>query len=139
MAATSDLTPTSYAILGLLAVKDWTTYELATQMDRTLSRFWPRARSKLYEEPKKLVAAGLAEATVGTHGRRPRTVYAITPAGRRALGAWIRADSTPPAFESEQLLKVFYAENGTTADLAAGLLALREWVDGPTRRNIEVG
>ena len=59
---TANLTPTSYAILGLLAIKPWTTYELATQVERTVKRFWPRTRSKLYEEPKKLVAAGLAVA-----------------------------------------------------------------------------
>lgn len=62
---TTNLTPTSYAILGLLAVRPYTTYELATQVERTVRRFWPRARSKLYEEPKKLVAAGLAEAEHG--------------------------------------------------------------------------
>ena len=65
-------------------------------MDRTLNRFWPRARSKLYEEPKKLVAQGLAEATAGAHGRRPRTVYSITPAGRRALAAWLAAGQRRP-------------------------------------------
>ena len=32
-------------------------------MDRALGQFWPRARSKIYEEPKKLVALGLARAT----------------------------------------------------------------------------
>lgn len=139
MATTGSLTPTSYAILGLLAIKPWSTYELATQMDRTLSRFWPRARSKLYEEPKKLVAAGLAEATPGTHGRRPRTMYAITAAGRRALAGWLAAESSPPVFESEQLLKTFYAENGTTADLAAGLTQLRAWVAELTATNVAVG
>ena len=46
----ADLTPTSYAILGLLAIKPWTTYELAQQMGRALSQFWPCAESKLYEE-----------------------------------------------------------------------------------------
>ena len=80
MPTTGALTPTSYAVLGLLAIKPYTTYELAKQVDRTLHRFWPRARSKLYEEPKKLVAHGLAEATPGAQGRRPRTVYSITAA-----------------------------------------------------------
>jgi len=37
-------------------------YELTQQMGRSLGRIWPRAASKLYEEPKKLVAAGLARA-----------------------------------------------------------------------------
>lgn len=139
MTSNGALTPTSYAILGLLAIKPWTTYELATQMDRTLSRFWPRARSKLYEEPKKLVAQGLAVAEPGSHGRRPRTVYAITPRGRRALGAWLAADGAEPVFESEHILKVFYAENGSTADLLATLEHLRGWIHGLTLRNVEVG
>ena len=73
-----DLTTTSYAVLGLLALRPWTTYELAQQMDRALGQFWPPARSKLYEEPKKLVTHGLAIATRESTGRRPRTVYSIT-------------------------------------------------------------
>ena len=93
MSNAPDLTATSYAILGLLAIKPWTTYELAQQMQRALGQFWPRAESKLYEEPKKLVAHGMAEARSETVGKRPRTVYSITPtgtAGPRGMGprAW---------------------------------------------------
>jgi len=139
MTSNGALTPTSYAVLGLLAIKPCTTYELATQMDRTLSRFWPRARSKLYEEPKKLVAQGLAVAESGSHGRRPRTMYSITPPGRQALGTWLSANSADPVFESEHILKIFYAENGSTADLLATLDHLREWVNGLTLRNVQVG
>ena len=81
-------TPTSYALLGLLAIKPWTTYELAAQMDRTMNRFWPRARSKLYEEPKKLVALGLAQASKEAVGRRPRT--RLQHHARKAGGRWPR-------------------------------------------------
>jgi PadR family transcriptional regulator, regulatory protein AphA len=133
------LTPTSYAVLGLLAIRSWTTYELATQLDRTLSRFWPRARSKLYEEPKKLVEYGLAEAARGANGRRPRTVYTITPAGRTALAGWLATESSDPVFESEHILKVFYAEQGSTDDLRATLESLRAWVHERTVHNIAVG
>lgn len=139
MVTSRALTPTSYAILGLLAVKPWTTYELAKQVDQTLSRFWPRTRSKLFEEPKKLAEAGLAVATPSATGRRRSTVYAITPAGKQALAAWLRAEAAPPSFESEHLLKVFYAENGTTADLAATLAGLRAWVVEQSAPNVEVG
>jgi PadR family transcriptional regulator, regulatory protein AphA len=135
---TTNLTPTSYAILGLLAIKPWTTYELATQIERTVKRFWPRTRSKLYEEPKKLVAAGLAEAAKGAHGRRPRTVYSITPAGRTALAAWLADRSAEPTFESEHLLKVFYAGSGTTDDVRATLADLRAWVNERTEHNVRV-
>src|SRR5580765_4188575 len=52
-----ELTTTSYAILGLLTLKPWSTYELAKQIQR--DRFvWPRAESNLYAEPKKLIVHG---------------------------------------------------------------------------------
>src|SRR3954470_20471000 len=97
----SELTTTSYAILGLLAIKPWTTYELAQQMGRALGQFWPRAESKLYEEPKKLVAHGLARASKETVGKRARTVYTITPKGRKALAAWVPKPGAGPSVEFE--------------------------------------
>jgi DNA-binding PadR family transcriptional regulator len=123
--ATGELTTTSYAVLGLLSLRTWTTYELAEQMQRALGLFWPRATSGLYEEPKKLVAAGLARATADDVGRRPRTRYAITPAGRRALAAWIPTPGGGPVLEFEQLVKVFFAEHGTKDDLLTTIERVR--------------
>jgi DNA-binding PadR family transcriptional regulator len=128
------LTTTSYAILGLLAIKPWTTYELTQQMDRSLGRIWPRAKSKLYEEPKKLVVLGLARASEESVGRRPRTVYAITARGRRALAEWLHEPGEGPVLEFEQLLKVTFAENGTKQDTLATLAAARAWA---RERNVE--
>ena len=87
------LTSTSYAVLALLALQSWTTYQLANQMERSLGWIWPRALSRLYEEPKKLVAAGLASSRQEATGRRRSTVYSITPQGRQALG--LHAYSVP--------------------------------------------
>lgn len=127
MSTAPNLTTTSYAILGLLAIKPWTTYELAQQMDRAIGNFWPRTRSKLYEEPKKLVAHGLARASSEKVGERPRTVYRITAKGRRALAAWVSTPGEGPVLEFEQLLKVFYAEHGSKEDLLATLESVRAW------------
>jgi DNA-binding PadR family transcriptional regulator len=127
MSTGSELTTTSYAILGLLALKPWTTYELAQQMDRALGFFWPRTRSKLYEEPKKLVALGLARASSEKVGQRPRTVYTITPRGRRALAGWVPQNGEGPVLEFEQLVRVFYAEHGSKDDLLATLESVRGW------------
>ena len=63
-----ELTTTSYAILGLLAVRPWSTYELAAQMRRNLHYFWPRAESNVYAEPKRLVAGGFARAWAESYG-----------------------------------------------------------------------
>jgi DNA-binding PadR family transcriptional regulator len=121
------LTTTSYAILGLLGIRPWSTYELTRQMDRGLGRIWPRAQSKLYEEPKKLVDAGLAVASTEQVGRRPRTVYSITPTGRRALAEWLKAPGNGPVLEFEQLLKVWFSDHGTKSDTLASLAAVRDW------------
>lgn len=121
------LTTTSYAILGFLAIQPRTTYALAIQMERTLNRSWPRARSRLYEEPKKLVAHGLAIATRETVGRRPRTVYTITEQGRGALAEWLKTPGSGPSLEFEQHVKLFFADHGTRDDALATLAATRVW------------
>jgi DNA-binding PadR family transcriptional regulator len=136
MSRGAALTTTSYAILGLLAVRPWSTYELTQQMDRSLGRIWPRAHSKLYEEPKKLVEHGLAEATTEWVGKRARTVYAITPKGRRALAAWLHEPGKGPVLECEQLLKIFFADHGTKADALATLAAARAWAKERNEDNL---
>ena len=133
------LTSTSYAVLGLLSIKPWSSYELTQQMDRSLGRIWPRAVSKLYEEPKKPVAHRLASASTERNGQRTRTVYAITADGRRALAAWLHEPGDGPVIEFEQLLKVFFADNGTTADTLATLRAAQEWAKARCAESLAVG
>ena len=108
---------TTYAVLGLLALRDWTTYELAKQVHRSLHWFWPRAERKLYDEPKRLVADGLATASAEATGKRPRTVYAITPAGRHALADWLDEPSATRSTEFEGLVKIFFADAGSVEQL----------------------
>ena len=115
------LTTTSRALLGLLALRPWTTYELAKQVQRSLGWFWPRAERKLYDEPKNLVAAGLATATEQRTGNRPKTVYAITAAGRKELRRWLGEPPAPPALEFEAMVKVFFADGGTLEQLRSTL------------------
>ena len=121
------LTTTSYAVLGLLAITSWTTYELTQQMQRSLARFWPRAVSKLYDEPGKLTEHGLATRREEQVGQRARSRYEITADGRRELAEWLAQPSRDPVLEAEFLIKVFLAEHGTKQDLLATLQAVRGW------------
>jgi DNA-binding PadR family transcriptional regulator len=120
------MTTTSYALLGLLAVRPWTTYELAQQVRRSLNWFWPRAERKLYDEPKRLVAAGYATAREEFTGRRKRTVYEITDAGRSALADWLRGPSAPPSTENEALVRVFFADGGDLEALRSTIAGMEE-------------
>ncbi|MCP9950760.1 PadR family transcriptional regulator [Actinomadura madurae] len=128
----AELTTTSYAILGLLALRDHTTYELTKQMQRTVGYIWPRAERKLYDEPKRLVAAGYAEAVQDLVGRRRRTTYSITPAGREALARWLGTEPAPPAMEFEGMLRVLFADQGDIDQLRRSLRAIA--ADAAARR-----
>ena len=83
--STPALSTTAYAVLGLLCLREWSAYELAQQMQRSMRIWWPRAESRAYEEPKRLVKLGLARSRDEGVGDRPRTIYTVTPKGRRAF------------------------------------------------------
>ena len=133
-----ELNTTSFAMLGMLAIQPWSTYELAKHVDHSLRPLWPRARSNLFNEPKKLVVHGLAAATEETVGRRPRTVYTITPAGRRALRQWLGTPGEGPVLEFEQLLKVFFADQGTKTDALNAVATIKQWARDRNAENITV-
>jgi len=120
------LTTTSYGVLSILALRDHSTYDLTRQMRMSLHYLWPRAESNVYAEPKRLVAAGLATAREEWTGGRRRTIYSITDLGREALAEWLASPSARQRYESEAVLKVLFAENGTKDDLLATIQGIRE-------------
>jgi DNA-binding PadR family transcriptional regulator len=91
------------------------------QVRRTLQYFWPRSEAHLYAELKRLVQLGYADAEKERFGRRSRTQYSITPAGRAAMRDWLRTPPQPPALEFEGLLRVMYADQGSVTDLLEAL------------------
>jgi PadR family transcriptional regulator, regulatory protein AphA len=114
------LTETSYAILGHLSLRRWTAYELSRSINRSLRWFWSRAESRIYAEVNRLADQGLVTAHRTAVGARPRTTYAITAKGRRALADWLAAPSDGPAgfvLHFESLLRVHLARAGTREDL----------------------
>lgn len=125
-----SLSTTSHAILGLLSLRSWTTYELTKQVERSLGWFWPRTERKLYDEPKRLVAEGLATSRPEMRGARRSTVYAATARGRKALQRWLDEPPAPPSLEFEGLVKVFFADSGTLEQLRATLTRIAETSDG---------
>jgi PadR family transcriptional regulator, regulatory protein AphA len=125
--APKRLGTTAYAVLGLLSLRDWTTYELAQQMDRGVGRMWGASASMVYEEPKHLVSYGYATVTDTPVGRRPRVRYSITEAGRQALAEWLATEPTPLTLQFEGLLKVLFADQGPAGTNHEILNAVRQW------------
>lgn len=118
---THELTTTSYSILGQLALRSWSTYELAQEMRRNVHYFWPRAESRIYAEVKRLADLDLLRAERTYVGHRPRTTYVITDAGRSAFASWLATVPKPYALECEPLLRVFFGLSGDVADIKVAI------------------
>jgi DNA-binding PadR family transcriptional regulator len=96
-----------YAILGLLAEKPHTGYELAKRMERPIGYMWTAQHSQIYPELATLQSAGLVRHRV-VDGRGPRDTkkYSITASGRAALDAWADSPLTRQPARSELMLRV---------------------------------
>ncbi|MBW3657492.1 MAG: PadR family transcriptional regulator [Actinobacteria bacterium] len=117
--STVELTPTSYVVLGLLALGGpATSYDLKQLVAGTVGHFWSFPHTQLYTEPRRLAALGLVDEEQEEGGRRRRT-YTLTAAGRRELEAWL---AEPVAGELEirdvGLLQLFLHTGDDPASIA---------------------
>lgn len=133
------ITTTAHALLGLIAMRPTSTYELAQWMRLSnLRAFWPRAESQVYEEPKKLVVEGLADADAEFVGERKRTVYRVTGRGREALREWLAQPSDRFRYRYEAMVKVSFANYGRLRDLRRIIGEVREEAEQDAREMLEV-
>jgi PadR family transcriptional regulator, regulatory protein AphA len=128
---------TSYAVLGMLAIRPWSAYELNKQLRRSLAYCWPKTQSVLYDEPKRLAALGWARSRSEPAGRRTRTVYEITPAGQEALREWLATEPAAPRFEIEPMLRLLFADQGTKEDALAAVRSMAEWAAAQGRAGLQ--
>ncbi len=117
---------TTYGLLGMLAVRSWTGYELTQQLRRSLRFVWSSSEGHLYREQKRLVDLGWARLERELSGGRKRNRYTITPAGEAALRDWLSTPPEEPHFEIEGLLRAFYGDRGTTDELGSSLRTTAE-------------
>jgi PadR family transcriptional regulator, regulatory protein AphA len=95
-----------YALIGLLAWRPSSGYELTKRFAVSMAHAWPVSHSQIYPELARLVSEGLIEQT--EEGPRGRKTYAATPAGVAALREWMQ--STEPVYDrrSEADLRDFF-------------------------------
>lgn len=129
------LTTTSYAVLAQVAVRPWSTYELAQQRVRYFRYVWPRAESAIYREAKRLDSMGLIEGKKEYTGKRSRTVYSITEAGEEALREWLGTPVSPFSMDFEAMLRIFVLPLGTKDDIVGTL----EQVQTDARQMLQFG
>jgi DNA-binding PadR family transcriptional regulator len=103
--ATSTL---GFALLGLLARKPRTGYDLTQAMRQPIGYFWSASHSQVYPELAKLEAAGYVNhSVIDGPGPRDTKRYAITAAGRHILAEWAAKPAAPAIARDEFLLKIY--------------------------------
>lgn len=121
---TQVLTTTEAAILGLLAERELSGYDLKRVVERSVGYFWRPARSQIYAVLPRLVERGLVRRRDVAQATRPdKQLYRITAAGREALRTWLDEAPLEPEPERILLLKLFF---GAQADREALLGFVRE-------------
>jgi DNA-binding PadR family transcriptional regulator len=104
-----ELSATAKVILGMLAARPRSGYEIKQLVDSSARFFWAASYGQIYPELKRLEKEGLITGSDSANGERQRTTYKLTTAGKRAAREWIAGP--PQVFElrDEGLLEIFFA------------------------------
>src|SRR5213595_3976112 len=111
-------------VLGLLAMRPRSGYDIKTVVDRSTRFFWAASYGQIYPELRRLEQDGLIEGESVPNGARDRRVYKITAGGRKALEDWLLGDTVTIELRDESLLRLFFAD-ALPHDEALGLLEHR--------------
>ena len=123
---TEQITLTECAVLGMLARKERSGYDLLKAIERSVGFFWTPAKSQLYALLPKLVERGLLEARRIEQDKRPdKTVYRITKAGRAALREGLE-QASPAVDRNPFELRVFFGEHMRPGAVRAMIEARRD-------------
>src|SRR5919109_5547208 len=104
-----ELSPTAYVILGMLAWRPMSGYDIKTLVDHSTRFFWAASYGQIYPDLRRLAAAGLVEGEPEQGSGRRRTSYSITEAGRAELREWLARPPRPLADRAEGLPQGFFS------------------------------
>ncbi|HEX5926760.1 MAG TPA: PadR family transcriptional regulator [Baekduia sp.] len=95
-----------HALLGLLADRPMSGYELAQRFEASVGSTWSAGHSQIYPELNRLADEGLVAA--GEPGPRGRKTYAITDEGRDTIRTWLAETDPDRTVRDEAALRTFF-------------------------------
>jgi DNA-binding PadR family transcriptional regulator len=95
-----------HALLGLLAERPMSGYELDQRFEASVGATWTAGQSQIYPELNRLADEGLIEP--GEPGPRGRKTYAITDAGLAAVRAWLSETEPDHTVRDESALRTYF-------------------------------
>ena len=109
-------TAVTWVVLGLIALRPRTGYEIKNSVDRTIRHFWAASYGQIYPELRRLEEAGWIKGEHAPRGARSRRVFRITPTGQAALRGWLAGRETRIEMRDESLLRLFFADTLALGD-----------------------
>lgn len=111
-----------HAILGLLALRPMSGYDLRAVFESSVGHVWSASPSQIYASLRSLERAGLATGERIIQDTRPnKVVYTVTPAGLRELRAWV-CSPVPVTFARDEFLARIFFANEVSGEEAIRLL-----------------
>jgi PadR family transcriptional regulator, regulatory protein AphA len=104
-----ELSATGKVLLGMLAARPRSGYEIKQLVDSSARFFWAASYGQIYPELKKLETTGLITGDDSSTGARQRTTFRLTADGKRAAREWIAEPPEVLETRDEGLLKLFFA------------------------------
>jgi DNA-binding PadR family transcriptional regulator len=104
-----ELSATAKVILGMLAARPRSGYEIKQLVDQSARFFWTASYGQIYPELKRLEKEGLIAGQEASQGARQRTIYELTADGKRAARDWIKQAPQTLEIRDEGLLELFFA------------------------------
>ena len=96
------------AILGLLAIRPMTGYDLSRSYRRALQQIWYAPLQQVYPTLRTMQRDGLLRVSVKVQKHRPnRKVYSLTAEGKKLLVLWLSQPAALPRMHHEFIHKLF--------------------------------
>ena len=121
------LRQTDYVILGLLAERPLSGYQIKKIIDIRFQFFWSESFGQIFPALKSLAVQGLVEEfPLEASGGHAAKAYQITPAGKTALIDWLSQPVEKESLRLEILLKTYFSGYAAPEAMLAHLSAFEE-------------
>lgn len=100
------------AILGLLAIRPMTGYDVRRAYERSLQRVWYARIGQVYPTLRRMEREGLLHSTIEVQTDKPnRRVYELTPTGWAQLREWLGQPADLPRMHHEFIHRIFLMDH----------------------------
>jgi len=97
-----------FVILGLLALRAMTVYEINKALERGVSLFYSASFGSINAATEKMLAKGWISGEEKVENGRNKKIFHLTPAGRQAFQDWLNSDIEAEKIKDPGLTHLYF-------------------------------